>query len=364
MPAHQLWLDRETFCELDLTEVGTYRYAEEAEDILVSYALDDGPEMVWDVSGEEMHDELFYAMEEAEEVIAHNAQFDKAIHNGPKQLRLPRIPLERWRCTMAQALSHALPGGLENLGIVLGLPDDQGKLKDGRKLINLFTKPQPLNRKIQRPNATTHPADWQRFKDYAARDIGAMRECSRRMPKWNWDESAIAEWHCDQRINERGFYVDRELTQAGILASQTEKARIATRVAEITGGAVRVSQRDKFKELLYDKYGLDLPDTKAETFIELIKFNGDSMDPEAVELLQLSMASNKTSTAKYATLDPAIQSDGRFRGGSQFAGASRTRRWAGRIFQYQNLPARGLPPSWMVELYIDLLKINCHDLYF
>ena len=38
----QLWLDRETFSEDDLKEVGTYRYAETAEDLLVSYAIDDG----------------------------------------------------------------------------------------------------------------------------------------------------------------------------------------------------------------------------------------------------------------------------------------------------------------------------------
>ena len=39
----RLWIDRETWCELDLKEVGTYRYAETAEDLLVSYAIDDGP---------------------------------------------------------------------------------------------------------------------------------------------------------------------------------------------------------------------------------------------------------------------------------------------------------------------------------
>lgn len=360
---HELFLDRETFCLLDLTEVGTYRYAEEAEDLLVSYAIDDGPEMVWDVTAEEMHDELYWAMESAEIVTAHNAQFDRAIHNGPKQLRLPRIALERWRCTMAQALSHALPGSLSELCQVLNVPDDMAKLKEGKKLIRLFCMPQPANRKVQRPNRHTHPAEWERFKLYAKMDIAAMRECKRRMPVWNWDESAIAEWHCDQRINERGFQVDRELTRAGIVAAETEKARLAARFRELTRGVVdRPSQRDQFKAYLGSEFGLHLENTTKDTFEQELK--DPSLDERAAELMRIGLAANKTSTAKYAALDPAVQSDGRFRGGLQFAGASRTRRWAGRMFQAQNLPSRGLPPAEQVELYIEMLKVQSHDLYF
>lgn len=75
----RLHLDRETWCELDLKVVGTYRYAEQAEDLLIAYAIDDGPALVWDCTAEEMHDELFYALEDTQqEVWAHNAQFDKA----------------------------------------------------------------------------------------------------------------------------------------------------------------------------------------------------------------------------------------------------------------------------------------------
>ena len=66
------------------------------------------------------------------------------------------------------------------------------KLKEGSKLVALFTRPLPANRKLRRADRTTHPAEWERFKKYAANDITAMRECVRRMPTWNWDDSAIA----------------------------------------------------------------------------------------------------------------------------------------------------------------------------
>lgn len=356
-----LYLDRETFGELELPDVGAYQYAQSAHDLMISYAIDEAEPHVWDCTAEEMHDELYYAMEEADEVWAHHAAFDRTIHNGPKQAHLPRIDLERWRCSMALALSHALPGSLDSLCDVLGVPTELAKLKDGKKLLNLFTKPQPTGRKIRVATPETHPEEWKRFKLYAANDITAMRECMRRMPRWNWDASAVAEWHLDQRINDRGFATDRELCVAGANAAVVEKERIGVRFRELTRGVVdRPSQRDQFKAYLNAQFGLDLDNTRGETFQQLLK---GTVEPRCRELMELSIASNKTSTAKYAALLPAIGADGRFRGGLQFAGASRTRRWAGRLFQPQNLPSRGLPAAEVIEDYIGHLKAGVHDLF-
>ena len=361
--SNRLWLDRETFAEIDLKEVGVYRYAETAEDLLISYAIGDGPAKVWDCTAEEMHDELYYAMEDEDgEVWAHNAQFDRAIHNGPNQLRLPRVVLERWRCSMAMALSHALPAGLDELCRVLKVPSDKAKIKDGKKLIGLFCKPQPANRKVRRATRLTHPAEWARFKEYAANDITAMRECVNRMPAWNWDASAVAEWHLDQRINERGFQVDQELTRAGARAAITEKERIASRFAERSNGAFRPSQRELFREYLSQRLGTPLDNTQSGTYQVLLR--DPAVPADVREMMELSIASNKTSTAKYAALDPAVGPDGRFRGGLQFAGAGRTRRWAGRLFQPQNLPSRGLPKPEEIADYIEHLKAGTHALFF
>lgn len=358
-----LWLDRETWSERDLKEVGTARYAEVAEDLLFAYAIGDGPARVWDCTAEEMHDELYHAMDDADsEAWAHNAFFDRTIHNGPAQAHLPRIADERWRCSMAMALSHALPGGLADLCRVLKVPADMAKLADGKKLVRLFTQPQPDNRKIRRATRLTHPAEWERFKQYAANDITAMRECVRRMPAWNWDASAIAEWHLDQRINQRGFQVDQALTRAGARAAVEEKARIATRFAQLSGGQFTPGQREKFRVYLGQRLGYELDNTQAGTFQVMLRDPG--LPADVREMMELAIASNKTSTAKYAALDPAVSPDGRFRGGLQFAGASRTRRWAGRLFQPQNLPSRGLPSAEVIEDYIEHLKMGTHALFF
>jgi DNA polymerase len=360
----KLWIDRETWSELDLKVVGTYVYAANAEDLLVAYAIDDEPAKVWDCTdGSDIPDDLWHAMTSADEVWAHNAAFDKAVHNGPAQCCLPRIALTRWRCSMAQALSHALPASLSELCEVLKVPEDMAKLAEGKKLVKLFTQPQPANRKIRRACSYTHPAEWERFKAYAINDIVAMRECVQRMPTWNWNDSAVAEWHCDQRINERGFKVDQELTRAGAAAAIGEKDRIGRRFRELTGGVVdRPSQRAQFQAYLNTRFGLHLDNTRSDTFNQEMKRK--DLDPTCRELMLLAIASNKTSTAKYAALDPAVSADGRFRGGLQFAGAARTRRFAGRMFQPQNLPSRGLPPAEDIERYIECLKAGTHDLFF
>lgn len=351
----KLWIDRETFSELDLTEVGTYQYAEHAHDLLLAYAIDDEPARVWDCTCEPCPEELFEAMQEADEVWAHNAQFDKAVHNGPAQRHLPRIELSRWRCSMALALSHALPASLSDLCEVLKVPENLSKLAEGKKLVQLFTRPQPANRKLRIASRHTHPAEWGRFKAYAANDIEAMRESVKRMPRWNWSAEAIAEWHCDQRINERGFAVDRDLARAGAEAAVIEKERIGSQFRDLTAGVVdRPSQRQQFLNYLNTRFGLTLDNTRSDTFQQEIK--RPDLPAECKDLMRLSIAANKTSTAKYAALEPAIQSDDRFRGGLQFAGASRTRRWAGRLFQPQNLPSRGLPDAEVIESYIACLK--------
>ena len=360
----KLWLDLETYSDDDLKEVGTYVYAESADILLFAYAVDEGPVAVWDCTAEDAPSELLSALRDATEVWAANAQFDKAILAGPAGAHLPRIGLTRWRCSMAQALSHALPASLGDLCTVLKVPEDQAKNKEGKKLIQLFTRPQPANRKVQRATRLTHPAEWERFKVYAADDITAMRECVRRMPTWNWDASAIAEWHCDQRLNERGFKVDQELTLAGARAAVVEKERIGVRFRELTHNVVdRPSQRDQFKAFVLNEFGVELEDTTKDTFTQMLKAR-DTLDPRLAELMELSMAANKTSTAKYARLHPMVSSDGRFRGCVQFAGAGRTRRWAGRGPQFQNLPSRGLPSAELVEDYIECLKAGTHDLLF
>lgn len=360
-----LWLDRETWNEQDLKVVGTYQYAASAEDLIISYALNDGPVQDWDVTADPLcPEDLYHALQTFDEVWAHNAQFDRAVHQGRHQRHLPQVEIERWRCSMSLALSHALPASLSALCEVLNVPEDMSKLKEGKKLVKMFTQPTPANQKIRRHTRHTKPDEWARFVAYAVNDVSAMRECVRRTPKINWDEACVEEYLVDQRCNQRGFAVDRDLVEAAVVSSIKEAKRLRERFMQLTDGACGPTQREQFRLLLNKRYGLDLDDTTSDTFTQLIKRHKDTLDPDAVELMQLSMSANKTSTAKYAALSPCIMDDERFRGALQFAGAGRTRRWAGRVFQAHNLPSRGLPKAELVQEFIDAIKNDTHDLLF
>ena len=370
-----LWNDAETFSEVDLKVVGTYRYAEHpsTEILLMTYALDGGQVQTWSpAEGEPIPADLLAALKDPAVVkIAHNATFDRNV--VPRSLHrmglisatecTVMVSAAGWLCTMAQALAHALPADLDTLGRVLGLPQSQAKLASGKKLIQRFCKPAPKNHKARRYDHNTDPIGWGHFRQYAAQDVLAMRECHRRMPDWNFRHSEIALWRLDQRINDRGFFADRALVEASVRATETEKAELGRRFRELTRDLVSApSQREKFKAFLLAEFGLVLENTQAET-LRAARRQAPAGSPLA-ELLDIAAASNKTSTSKYARVLPAIGADGRVRGSLQYSAAGRTRRWGGRMFQPQNLPSRGLPPSEQVETYIDAVKQGIHTWLF
>lgn len=434
-----LYLDTETFNRTDI-KAGTYRYAESAELMMVQWAVDDGPVHIWDYSEGSSPPDLASFIENFDaEVIAHNAMFDRNVSRLGNLKMI--IPIKRWRCTMVQAMQHALPGSLEQLGKVLGLPQDQQKNKDGKALIQKFCKPHNNRVNVRRealhaiPLATdadigmlvyfgadiakavreekhgiltgitptearpyivdgrrhgsarccmavseamaipadavridevrfdhkSHPAEWERFREYGKQDIVALREIHRRLPTWNWQPDDIAMWHLDQKINDRGFAVDMDLARAGAQAATDEKTYLNTRFAVLTNG-LQPTQRAKVQEFINTTYGLSLDSTAKPSITPLLD---DVAQPESLrEMVNIMLSANKTSTAKYGSIVRAVSSDGRFRGGLQFAGAQRTRRWAGRIFQPHNLPSRGLPPGDLIELYIIALKAGVYQEVF
>lgn len=353
-----LFIDIETYSDIDIA-CGLDNYKAKAELLLLAYKISDRPTRLWDVTagGPPPEDFLAAFRDPATVLIAHNAAFERTMLNA---FGFP-TEIEQWQCSMARALSHALPEDLDTLGRVIGLRPDQAKIKDGKRLIRLFCMPQPANRKVRRATRTTHPDDWKLFCDYCVRDVDALAEIWFRLPVWNWQPPDVALWHLDQRINDRGFFTDRVLAEAGARAATTEKAVLASRFALLTGG-LAPTQRAKVQEYINTRFGLALTST-AKPAVEPIS-KDMTADPELREICQIILAANKSSTAKYAAVAQRIGPDGRLRGSLQFAGAGRTRRWAGRGAQFQNLPSRGLPSPTEIDVFIDALKAGCHDLLF
>lgn len=356
-----LYLDLETYCELPITN-GTHAYAEQVEIMIFAWALDDGPVNVWDVTtGIKAPAPLRAALRNPEVLIcAHNSHFDRTVLRHAMPELCP--PLPRWRDTMVKAMAHSLPGALGTLCDILKIPTDQAKDKAGRQYIQLFCKPRPATSKVRRANSETHPADWAKFVEYAALDIHAMRAIDKKLPAWNYQAAELDLWHLDQTINDRGVAVDVELADCSIRAVERAQKILAHRTNELTDGAVQAAtQRDALLKHLVFAYGIDLPDMQQSTLER--RMSDPDLPLELRELLAIRLQASTTSTSKYKTLAKAVSRDGRLRGTLQFNGASRTGRWAGRLFQPQNLPRPVLKQD-KIDLGIEALKSDCADLVF
>ncbi|HFZ8854032.1 TPA: DNA polymerase [Salmonella enterica subsp. houtenae serovar Rough:z4,z23:-] len=357
----KLWLDLETFSEIPIKN-GIHVYAEGVEIMLFAWAIDEGPVNVHDLTADyNLPTRLLTALsDESVLIYAHNSHFDRTVLRHAHPRLAPDVT--RWRDTMVQALAHGLPGALGALCEVLGVPQDKAKDKEGKSLIQLFCKPRPKNSKLRRATSKTHPEEWRRFVAYAGLDIEAMREVYKRLPKWNYRGTELALWHRDQQINDRGVCMDVQLAQSAIEAVDLEQKRLAKRTQVMTDGEVQAAtQRDALIKHIVESYGVELPDMQRSTLERRIT---DPDLPSAVkELLAIRLQASTTSTSKYKSLMKGVSSDGRLRGTLQFCGASRTGRWAGRLFQPQNLPRPSLEQK-QIDEGIEALKAGCADLLF
>jgi len=173
-------------------------------------------------------------------------------------------------------------------------------------------------------------------------------------------------WLLDQKINSLGFMVDTALAKKAALACQKEKVELDALVDKLTLGKIQsANQREKLKDFLFT-IGCDLPNMQAKTIEEALD---DGASGEIKQLLEARQRVSKSSTAKFLRILSAIGPDGRMRGGLQFCGASRTGRWAGRLFQPHNIPR----PSrvWTVvktcikiimEGWADVVTDNVHQM--
>ena len=361
-----IYADTETFSSQDLSRVGAARYAEDAQIILWSYAENDEPAKVWDrVSNPQMPADLkrmwerLFADPDARVVMHNGMNFDRQVFasNG-----FGEIPAEKIIDTMVLAYEHALPGSLEQLCEAFRLDADHAKDKDGKRLIQIFCKPLPKNYKLTRATPQTHPAEWERFKNYARLDIESMRAIYKKLPKWNATAQERRLQALDAVINSRGMCIDLELAKGAVETAARHRTHLAARTQKLTGGAVSAAtQRDALLEYLRTEWGLDLA---SATRAEVEKRIAEPGIPEPVkELLRIRIASTKISVQKFQSVLNAACEDGRLRGCLQFRGASRTGRFSGRIFQPQNL-ARPTMRNDEIEFAIEATKGGLLDTFY
>lgn len=355
--------DTETYCETPLAH-GLHRYAETVEITVFAWALDEGPVEVIDCTlpgFERKRAAALAAMHAADEIVFHNSAFDRTVMRHAWGVQ---IPPEKIVDPMVQAMAHSLPGALDKLCGILGIASDDAKDKAGKALIMLFCKPRPKNQLIRRATRETHPVEWQRFLDYAGSDIRSMRRVRQKLPTWNYPANTRERelWQLDQKINDRGVAVDVDLARAAVDATELAKNALALRCVALTQGEVaKATQRDAMLKHILSAYGVELLDMRKSTLERRL---ADEDLPEPLkELLRVRLMATVTSTAKYKSLMRSVSSDGKLRGTLQFCGAKRTGRWAGRLFQPQNLLRPTMKQKAIDQAILDIKSGNADLVY-
>lgn len=346
----RLYLDFET-CSLTPIRRGTDVYLDDATPLLATYAFDEGPVDYHDFTIPSSFPlQLLAGLNNPNfEIWNHNSFFDR---NVLIKLFGLDIPIERFRCSMAQSLAHGLPGGLDALCEVLGVPTDQAKIKNGHRLILKFCCKKEF----------VKDEEWPLFIQYAKNDITAMRECVKRMPSWNYPSQPeeLRLWHVDQIINNRGFAVDAQLAAQAVKALSKEKERLDDATWIATCGSVSAAtQRDKLLQYLCEQQGCVLMDLRAPTISAALE--DESLEEATKSLLRIRLEASKTSVSKFKRLVQSVGKGNRLRGTMQYSGAARTARWAGRIFQPHNLTrptmqVKGEDPNFEIRQCIEWIR--------
>lgn len=366
-----LYLDLETYSEIDLYTCGGYRYAEACEIMLWGYALDDGPVGVWDLTaGGHMPPDLGSYLYTADTLCAHNSQFDRVVLRRSTFGWQYNFDIPRWRDTMIRAYAHGLPGSLDALCDIFKLDGAEAKQKTGRQLVNLFCKPQKIGQ-VRRRTRETNPAEWEDFKEYLRHDILSMRRLDKILPTWNDTKAERDLWHLDQVINDLGVKVDKDLASAALIAVAKEKAQKDLQTQLATDDVVSsATKRDQLLQHILQEYGIVLPDMKEATLLR--RFEDPTLPDGVKTLIGLRLDSCGMSTKKYDRMLHAACADGRIKGMTQFCGAARTGRDGGRIVQLQNLP-RPTHKNYVIDAAIadvknggmlDAIESGCADVLY
>ncbi len=337
-----LRIDLETYSSVDLKKCGVHRYAEsdDFEILLFGYAFDDEPVQVVDLArGEPLPDRVREALwDKSVTKAAYNAAFETtciAHHFGVQ------LDITPWRCTSVHALYLGLPGNLGEVGKVVGVDEDKQKMSVGWSLIRYFClpcKPTKANGGRTRNRHQHDPERWKLFVEYCRRDVETEREIAKRIAKFPVPQVEWDLWHLDQRMNTAGLKVHRKLVDNAIVCDVAYKEKLLAEAIEITG-LDNPNSRDQLIAWLQEETETEISDLAKKKVVSLINSTQDST---VKRVLALRQELAKTSVSKFEAMARTACKDDRIRGLTQFYGANRTGRWAGRLVQVQNLPQNKL----------------------
>lgn len=319
-----LFLDLETYSDLDLRHVAVDKYAKHPSTriTLCAYAPFDEPIEVWQEG--DYREKVETAIRKYS-CVPWNKGFEETLLENVWKVRAPN-----WQDAMVMARYAGLPAGLKDCNRVPFFVGESVTSKE-TLLINKFCKP---GKKGIVHNAQTDPEDWALFVDYCRRDVADTRLIYKwlvqhfPMPSHVYDT-----WLLDQKINRRGLPIDVPFVWNAKQEGDRLQALSLQQLAELT----RLDNPNSVSQLLkwvtergypFNGLGKELVERAIE----------EHPDAEYVPALNLRLAGSKASIKKFDKILQQVSGDGRLREQYRFYGAH-TGRWSGRGCQMHNLKA-------------------------
>jgi DNA polymerase bacteriophage-type len=340
-PTHDLHLDFETYCDLDLKKVGVHRYVADPsfEVMCVAWKMDGRATQQAVCRTHVLPPDLVQALRNPDvQGHAFNAAFETAVLD-----RLSVFIANPLSCTMQRALAYGLPGNLASAAHALGLVHQKDMA--GHRLMLRMSRP------LKPGEAAWAPPFYDDLAGYCAKDVEAEAALAAVIPELQPDEAELSRLDAAMNVSgELGIDLNRVCTFMAV-AEDAEKAD-AKRCAKLTQNTVTSPGTQTARLLSWlAARGLVLEDTQRATIEEELANGGQSPDVEEVLEIRLRMA--RASTRKLLRmLDMASSIDRALRGQFQFCGAGRTGRWSGRGVQVQNLPR--VPKGFSPDLFYDM----------
>jgi DNA polymerase len=342
-----LWCDFETRSRCDLPGRGVYNYMQDAstEVLCMSYAFDDEDVQTW-TPDQPFPQKVSDAILSGVQIRAHNAAFERLLfwYVICPDFKVPEPALEQFYCTAAQARANCAPGSLEDVGRFAGA--SMKKDHRGAALIRALSVPQADGRFREDADLMAE------MIRYCEQDVLAMRAFSQAMRDLTDEE--LADYHINERINDRGLLIDVPLCRAAMKYATREVTETEAEVLTLTDGEVTSVRSPRLREWVWRNVGGEAhklmqayKDGEARKSLDknaraaLVGFaeeNPDEVPAQVAAVIKAADNMFSSSVAKYARMaDLADEADCRLRGAFVFAGGSATGRNSSVGAQLQNM---------------------------
>lgn len=353
----KLYIDFETYCDLDIKKVGAYKYVNHPSfhPWCMAYAFDDKPIQLWTYPNP-FPNKLIVCNKAL--IYAHNAEFEWLVLNkiGCKD----DLNYKSFVDVMALAGTFGYPLSLDKFTKAVGL--SHGKTAGSTRLLNKLCKPQKKTafNTTGKWTPQTAPEDFDKLYKYCVNDVDIMRRAVKRLPQDRLSKFEQFVWGHTIKQNSKGVCIDIDTVKSILLVMSEFKRRSEHELQIATGGSVQTGKQvAKIKDFLWS-IGVQIPDLTADTINNYLNHDDELLPKEVTQILKLRKQLAHSSTAKFdRMLD--MELDSFIYGMLKYFGAH-TGRYAGTGVQLHNLPRASLGSESEVELAIAAFNSCKYDM--